>query len=61
MNYLHFYIDNMPKGYKKEWVEKVKQKFNDLQPNKQSDKKPSIISPNDKRSETKYTTRVDRI
>ena len=55
MNYLHFYSDNMPKGYKKEWVEKVKQKFNDIQSNKQSDKKSSSISSNDKRSKIKHT------
>jgi hypothetical protein len=31
-NYLHFYTDNMSKGYKQEFIDKVKKK-NDIQSN----------------------------
>jgi len=51
----------MPKGYKKEWVQKVKEKFNDIQPDKQINKQSSVITSNDKRSEAKHSARMVRV
>lgn len=51
----------MPKGYKKEWVEKVKAKFNDVQSNKQVSAKPVGIASNDKTGNAKYTKGMVRI
>lgn len=60
VKHLHSYTDNMQKrSYKREFVDKVKQKFNDLQP--VNNKPNNIIAKqcNDKRGEVRNTSRVD--
>lgn len=51
----------MPKGYKKEYIDKVKNKFNDIQPNKQLSQKSSNITSNDKKCDVKHSKGMVRI
>lgn len=58
VSYLLSYTDNMSKGYKKEYIEKVKAKFNDLQSNGKLHSASIGKSSNDKPSEVCNTDRV---
>lgn len=49
VRYFHSFIDNM-KGYKKEYLDKVKAKFNDLQSSSNGNQRPADKSRNDKDS-----------
>lgn len=51
----------MSKGYKKEYIEKVKAKFNDLQSGSKQNTNTAGKSPNDKDRSVHNTDRVARI
>jgi hypothetical protein len=51
----------MSKGYKKEWIEKVKQKFNDVQPNNNKDNRPANKQSDNKIGKVCNSNGVDRI
>lgn len=51
----------MSKGYKKEYLEKVKQKFNDLQTISNSNNKPTGKSQDDKYSKVCKSNRMDKL
>ena len=51
----------MSKGYKPEYIKKVKEKFNDLQPNSKPNKSTSANTSNDKRCEIRNTSRVVKL
>ncbi len=48
----------MSKGYKQEYIQKVKAKFNDVQSNRGQNTNTSGKSSNDKRSEIQQSSRV---
>ena len=55
----HSYTDSMQKrSYKREFVDKVKQKFNDLQSSNNNNNNAAAIKCNDKRGEVRNTSRV---
>lgn len=51
----------MSKGYKQEYIKKVKEKFNDLQPNSKPNKSTTANASDDKRCEIRNTSRVVKL
>ena len=51
----------MSKGYKKEYLQKVKEKFNDLQAANNNNNKPTGKSQNDKHSKVCKSDRMDKL
>ena len=51
----------MSKGYKKEYVKKVKEKFNELQSGSKKDSNAARKSPNDQHGQVHNSDRVARI
>lgn len=49
------------KGYKKEYIDKVKSKFNDLQSSSNGNQRPIVKSCNDKDSKVRKSVRVVKL